>query len=646
MKKRGRVALATPVRERRSRALAWAGLLGDRADIEVCESLIDERARDADLFLADEQCPGLDAWIADSLSTPRSARPESILVFGSEGESSRGALPWGDDGTPVLAAISDLLERRALLEEAEEFAVELRESSHRVHEDRRRFASLVLSQSQAMREMNASLTREVDLLRRLQSLARFFAAPGPRETFADRFACVLGQALGASGAALLKKGEHAVEVEGLWRISARNARAQSPEREEEWARPSATRSTRKGTRGIWLPLGEQLPKWAVVALFAKTVHSLDEESKACLSLAADGLAARLFAEAKNERHLQTDRILRSVRGGLLKVDPNGRVTLANPALGALLGVPVTALEGRTLDEVFARDPHLAAIFRTIHAGSAANDEIETYVTSGTGAATPVSIRASLVHEEGNGASILALLFDLSRRKEVESEMRRAERLVALGRLSAGVAHEIRNPLAGIRTTTELLKSRFSPDDERMRFVEVILEESQRLDRIVGSLLQFAKPAEPKVERIDLHALVQRAIDLASGRASELRVRLKSQTSSGKPSPLADRDQILQVLLNLLLNGIEATSPGGEVRVSASSSSAHGSEACTVRIEDGGEGVPPALRERIFDPFFTTKAGGTGLGLSISEYIVRRHGGSIRFEKEGTGGHAAVLILPA
>jgi PAS domain S-box-containing protein len=544
-----------------------------------------------------------------------------------------------------LAALSDLLERRALLEDAEEFAGELRESSHRFHENRKRFASLVLSHSQAMRETNASLTRELDHLRRLQSLARFFAAPGPRETFGDRFACVLGKALRASGAALVRQAANGVELEGLWRISARNARAQTPASGMEWARPARVRSGRKGTQGMWLPFGESLPEWGIVALFPSMGPKWDEDCEACLALAADGLAARLSAEAKVERHVQSETILRSVRGGLLKMDARDRVVMANPALAALLGAPLSALEGRPLAEVFARDPHLIKILQAIRSGAGGGDEIETYVTSASGAATPVSIRASLVPGEG-GASILALLFDLSRRKEVESEMRRAERLVALGRLSAGVAHEIRNPLAGIRTTAELLKSRFTPADERMRFVDVILEESQRLDRIVGSLLQFARPAEPKVERVDLETLLERALDLAAGRAAELRVLLRNGSLPGKSSVLADRDQILQVLLNLLLNGIEATGPGGEVVVSCAAVVADGNEACSIRIQDGGEGVPAALRERIFDPFFTTKPGGTGLGLSISEYIVRRHGGSIRFEKDGSGAHAAILTLPA
>jgi PAS domain S-box-containing protein len=373
---------------------------------------------------------------------------------------------------------------------------------------------------------------------------------------------------------------------------------------------------------------------------------LDDGLRACLSLSGDGLFARLSQEAKARRHLQNDRALNLLRCGLLKIDSADRVTMANPALAAHLGIPPGHLEGRPLREVFERNPHLVEIFATLRKG-AAGDEIETYLTNVSGTAIPVSIRASLVREGEEGAgSILALLFDLSKRKEVESEMRRAERLAALGRLSASVAHEIRNPLAGIRMTSELLKSRLDPGDERTRFVEVILEESLRLDRIVASLLQFAKPAEPKPEPVDLGLLVDRAIELASGKASELRVFLKKDAGGATRGPRLDRDQILQVLLNLILNAIEATPPGGEVRVSLARGAANEKAPYVVRIEDGGEGVPASLRERIFDPFFTTKPGGTGLGLSISLHIVRLHGGSIRMEKASAGRHASILTLPA
>ena len=136
----------------------------------------------------------LDRWIVRASSEGR--EPDSILVFGTDGESGRGALPWGSEGTEVLATISDLLDHRRLLQESDEFVEGLRVSNDRLDRERRRFAKLVLDQADALRGANADLTREVDELTRLQSLARFFAAPGPEETFADRPGSGAG---GASG---------------------------------------------------------------------------------------------------------------------------------------------------------------------------------------------------------------------------------------------------------------------------------------------------------------------------------------------------------------------------------------------------------------------------------------------------------------
>jgi signal transduction histidine kinase len=241
--------------------------------------------------------------------------------------------------------------------------------------------------------------------------------------------------------------------------------------------------------------------------------------------------------------------------------------------------------------------------------------------------------------------VVVLLADLSKRKEVEEEVRRADRLAALGRLSAGVAHEIRNPLAGIRTTAEILSGRVKRDPELSRFVDVILEETCRLDRIVGSLLQFAKPPGPRLESFELVPLLEKVRQLTAGRCAERRVTVQVMETSNLPRPLADRDQILQVLLNLTLNAVEATPEGAEVRLIAQRDEDLGSSQLRIVVEDEGSGVPPELTGRIFDPFFTTKPGGTGLGLSISQNILTSHGGRIRIENAPGGGTRAIVNLP-
>jgi signal transduction histidine kinase len=179
----------------------------------------------------------------------------------------------------------------------------------------------------------------------------------------------------------------------------------------------------------------------------------------------------------------------------------------------------------------------------------------------------------------------------------------------------------------------------------VQFADVILEETARLDRIVESLLQFAKPPEPRLTPLRIGDLLERARRLAGGRASERGITIRVGADPGLPEPPADRDQILQVLLNLLLNAIEATSEGSEVGMTARVETAGAAAAVRIVVRDGGPGVPSAIRERIFDPFFTTKPGGTGLGLSISRNILRRHGGFLRVESEPGQGTRAVVTLP-
>jgi two-component system sensor histidine kinase HydH len=338
-----------------------------------------------------------------------------------------------------------------------------------------------------------------------------------------------------------------------------------------------------------------------------------------------------------QRKGQSERILQTLRGGLLKLDSQGRIALANPAFAEMAQCSQETLLGVDIRELLPSmvcDRLLA-----VPDESGFLDDFETSLRTRTGQHVPVSLRASALPDGAGGNELLVLLADLSRRKEVEAEVRKVDRLSALGRLSAGVAHEIRNPLAGIRTTAEILRGRLQTDDHR-QFVDVILEETERLDRIVGSLLQFAKPPEPQTAELDVAALLQRTQQLAAGRAADRRITVRSRVGVDLPSPLADRDQILQVVLNLVLNAIDATPDGGEVRLDA----AVDGSSVVIRVEDDGPGIAPSARERIFDPFFTTKPGGTGLGLSISRNILASHGGSLRIDGSGPG-TCAVASLP-
>jgi PAS domain S-box-containing protein len=592
----------------------------------------------------DESCDNLDQFIEEFSSSGR--EPDSIVVFGSTLESERGAIPWGEEGAEVLSMISDILDRKNVLRDTDTFLKELRDSNERLESEKRRFSRLVLQHAEMLRGANVALSREVDALKRLQSLARFFAAPGPDDSFAQRLSHVAGRALGAAGAAVAFRRFGEWTIEGLWKISFRNASSVIPPRGEA-ANVRARTSSRKGFDVFWLPVGTE----AGLSVLSRTNEgpegTLGERFlESCLGLLAEGIAARLTRETLLSRKVQSERIVHTLRGGLLKTDEDGRVTLANPACGEILGRRPAELEGRTLSEIFGEESHLLRIVRPVLEGASSIDDVETSVTWPSGRRVSVSVRASRLGADraGRGGAVV-LLADLSKRKEVEEEVRRADRLAALGRLSAGVAHEIRNPLAGIRTTAEILGGRVKGDAELARFVDVILEETSRLDRIVGSLLQFAKPPVPRLSPFELAPVFEKVRQLTSGRCAERRVTLHTTLPANLPRFRADRDQILQVLLNLTLNAVEASPERTEVFLFAEVEEDHLCPQVKIVVEDQGQGVPAALTGRIFDPFFTTKPGGTGLGLSISQNILTSHGGRIRVESAPHGGTRAIVHLP-
>jgi two-component system, NtrC family, sensor histidine kinase HydH len=221
---------------------------------------------------------------------------------------------------------------------------------------------------------------------------------------------------------------------------------------------------------------------------------------------------------------------------------------------------------------------------------------------------------------------------------IEEQLRRAERLSALGELSAVLAHEIRNPLGSIRGTAEILKDDYRPGDRKYEFLEILVKETGRLNHVVEDFLQLARPLQVERETCDLLAELKEVVTLVSGEAESRGVKL-AITPVELPPVRGDRERLRQVFLNLILNGIQATARGGTMTITACrASDADGSVPFVeIAFADTGAGMGPAVMERIFEPFFTTKEGGTGLGLPITQKIVESHGGRIEIASEkGTG----------
>ncbi|MDP6528570.1 MAG: ATP-binding protein [Gemmatimonadota bacterium] len=647
MTDRDQVAVVTPHADLRRSAANWTPLLADRAQLHVYRTLKQVPMPYAGVLLIDEESPGLDQWMAFRPSQAHAG--ESIVVFAASGPSTRGAILWGSDGTEVLAVMTDILERRRHLAQADEFVRELEQSNDRVIAERRRFARIVVEQSEDLRSENRALSRELTEATRLQDVARFLAAPGPIATFWPLLAEVVGRALGARAAAVCRWGGDSYEVSGAWQIPEALAADLAPVSLDASSAHQPPPSPDGPT--CWKLLREDPIVTGLLLLFDSGRDPLLEGeapfTRKLLALVSDGVRSQASREALRSSQQQNNRILSTLRGGLLKIDARDRVVLANPTLCRILGVPSDDPVGRSLEEVFVDNLHFIPLLRPprAEADPGPSAEVETYLTRAGHRPVPVSVRTSALPEDDGKRGVLALVTDLSCRVEAEEEVRRADRLAALGRLSAAVAHEIRNPLAGIRTSAEVLLSRLAHSGKDAELASIIVEETDRLDRIVGSLLMFAEPPEPDLEPVDLSSILHRAAHLVGGRAAKRGVTVSVKASPEVPCPLADRDQILQVVLNLTLNGVEASPEGGEVRLLIFDDSTEDLPAVRVVVEDDGPGVPLTIRERVFDPFFSTKSGGTGLGLPVCQHILRRHGGTLRMETSPEGASRATALLP-
>ena len=225
--------------------------------------------------------------------------------------------------------------------------------------------------------------------------------------------------------------------------------------------------------------------------------------------------------------------------------------------------------------------------------------------------------------------------------QAEEQLRRADRLSALGKLSAGIAHEVRNPLASIKGTAEILSDKFKPGDKEYEFVEILIKEVNRLDTVVAEFLDFAKPKPPELKSSKINDIILSVLKLTEHQIARARIDLKTKLEDSLPSVYVDPEQIKQVFLNLIINAVQAMPDGGTLEVG---SHRNGSEiVCT--FSDTGTGISKEQQENLFTPFYTSKAKGTGLGLAIVYRILESHKGKIRFSTKEDERTTFTVCLP-
>jgi len=239
---------------------------------------------------------------------------------------------------------------------------------------------------------------------------------------------------------------------------------------------------------------------------------------------------------------------------------------------------------------------------------------------------------------------------LAAKKKLEQANERlieSEKMAALGRLSATLSHELRNPLSGLKGASQLLFRKTSDNDERKQYVHLILEEVERLGEIVEDLIHFAKPKVLQYELIDANKIIEDSILLHMENLIQKEITVRKRLSK-LPLMKADRDKFKQVIVNIMLNATDAMADGGELLVSSSVTINEntGKEVATFQFKDTGNGIPDDILPNVFEPFFTTKPDGVGLGLAVCKSIIQQHGGSIsvRSNKKSTGYIGTLIIF--
>jgi two-component system sensor histidine kinase PilS (NtrC family) len=354
-------------------------------------------------------------------------------------------------------------------------------------------------------------------------------------------------------------------------------------------------------------------------------------------------------------------IIQSLDSGLLTVDLQGRINFLNPTAEKILEKSREGLKdvslydlfpkiGEVIDDVMKKTPSLSSDY----------ERYETLLTDHEEKKTHLGFSISpLTGPEGSLIGHTLIFQDITKFKEMEEQMKRFDKMAAIGSLAAGLAHEIRNPLASLSGSIQMLKSELPLDESQQHLMEIILRESERLNALITDFLLFAHPPQTNKIPVGLGRILHETLEmLVHSPSFHEGIRVIRPDLREEIEAMVDPNQMKQVFWNLFINAVQATSNGGEIRVQMEkgnkafwrmglpySARQTGKDWVKIAITDSGNGIKTQEKEKIFEPFFTTKDGGTGLGLSIVHKIIENHNGLIKVESEFGRGSTFTIFLP-
>ncbi|MCC8180207.1 MAG: PAS domain-containing protein [Planctomycetes bacterium] len=328
--------------------------------------------------------------------------------------------------------------------------------------------------------------------------------------------------------------------------------------------------------------------------------------------------------------------------GLITSDTDRNIEMINAAAATMFGVDPGSVVGAPLDRLPALD--WRAVESELDRGGQVLERELALETGPGGRDAPVRLSASQIRGE-NGAALghVFILGDLGEVRRLQDEVRRNQRLTALGNLAAGVAHEIRNPLSTIKGMATFMAGKLPKGGAEEEAGKTMLEEVDRLNGVVSELLEFARKGTPRRTPTDIETLMRRALRLAGADLVDKAIAVECDFSPNLPEAALDHERFTQALLNIILNAVQAMRPGGTLRLAARLSG-DGDQA-VMTVADDGEGISDQVRETMFNPYFTTKPGGVGLGLALVQQAVENHNGSITVRSRPGEGTEFVIRVP-
>jgi len=342
----------------------------------------------------------------------------------------------------------------------------------------------------------------------------------------------------------------------------------------------------------------------------------------------DRLGRQLESSEQQHTALESNlnQMLHTLKDGVMLFTSDGRVVIASEAVSNFLPFDRVQVLDASVETLFAGQSSLDLAVRQAFADR--RTLIDEAIQLDSGRTVELSIDF-IAGSEAGGLGALLTLHDAETEQEIEREIEVSRRLAAIGRLTAGVGHEVKNPINAMVVHLELLRGKLaqpSGSEAALKHVEILSSEMQRLDRVVQALADFSRPIDLHLRDHDLGDLVRSLLDLASGELEQNNVRIQFTATAPRLPVRVDADLIRQAILNIFLNAIQAMPEGGEMRLSLSVDQ----QSAVLSIQDEGDGIPMEARPRIFDLYFTTKARGSGIGLAMTYRIVQLHGGALEF----------------